>query len=64
MSSPKRRKNAPISSTSLRPIKIQKSAPTPPLYKYLFEETENTALDTIFTRLFNQLTEANNHKND
>lgn len=64
MSSLKRRKDAPLSTTSLRPIKKQKSPPTLPLLTYNYEEAENTALDTIFTRLFNKLTEANNHKKD
>ena len=58
MNNPKRRKVAPISSTSFRQINNSRGKPTePPYYTYRFIEKETTALDTIFAHLFEKLTD-------
>lgn len=60
MSSPKRRKDEPLKSTSFRQIKNGKKNPQePPYFTYQFTERETTALDTVFTILFEKLTEEN-----
>lgn len=64
MSSPKKRKVTPNSSTSLRHFKNQKPTPLEAHFIYNYEESENDALGVLFTRLFNQLTEAGEHKHD
>lgn len=60
VSNSNKRKNASNSNTSFRPTKHNKSKTAqPPTLTYLFNEKESTALDTVFTRLFERTTEAN-----
>mgnify|MGYP001007215168 CR=1 FL=1 len=58
MSNAKKRKDAPISTTTFRPPTKNTNRTVPlPKFTYLFNEKETTALDTVFAHLFEKLTE-------
>ncbi len=62
MSNLYKRKNTTNTKTSFRPTKHSKvKAAQSPTLTYLFKEKESTALDTVFTQLFQRLTEENNN---
>lgn len=60
MSNPKERKVVSNSDASFRPNKNSNNKTiASPTFTYLFNENETTALDTIFTHLFEELTGEN-----